>query len=480
MIFFMNRAMGIGNSGVEHAEFYRAKLFDRLGIDYRFVMLDVVRELREAMAKWQIKNRKMINIWEYFTFGDDYLRHGIEDLITPKDHTLIDGTNTYRIQEYITSGGLRIVNHLVKYPDKHKKSNVLLVSTGRTEIFNQRTGEKRVMFSYVDDQHRGMLMKDIHLYNQNGQHLFFANEVLMIRYFMNKLNDFFGHNSTFIIDRGEGVEMAIDYHRPVGSHIVNIVHADHLSDRDDPKNPLWNNHYEYLLTRLNRVDRVVVATKLQREDLIRDFPQYAKKFVAIPVGGVRDQKTAPVKTAVGDPIRLITASRLASEKHIDLIIRAVAALNKDGVHYTLDIYGGGGEEMKLNQLIDKLHAGDYVKMKGQTNQLDKLYPKYDAFVSASFSEGFGLTYIEALNAGLPVVTYKARFGAMELIKDNVNGFLQDFKRDDTQYNVDQMVTGLKRLKAADYQKLCGQTFSSVAAFQNHRIAGEWRKMLDEL
>ncbi len=136
--------------------------------------------------------------------------------------------------------------------------------------------------------------------------------------------------------------------------------------------------------------------------------------------------------------------------------------------------------MKLNQLIDKLHAGDYVKMKGQTNQLDKLYPKYDAFVSASFSEGFGLTYIESLNAGLPVVTYKARFGAMELIKDNVNGFLQDFKRDDTQYNVNQMVTGLKRLKAADYQKLCGQTFSSVAAFQDHRIAGEWRKMLDEL
>ena len=69
---------------------------------------------------------------------------------------------------------------------------------------------------------------------------------------------------------------------------------------------------------------------------------------------------------------------------------------------------------------------------------------------------------------------------MELIKDNVNGFLQDFKRDDTQYSVDQMVTGLKRLKVADYQKLCGQTFSSVADFQDHRIAGEWRKMLDEL
>lgn len=324
-------------------------------------------------------------------------------------------------------------------------------------------------------------MKDIHLYNEDGKHLFFANEVLMIRYFMNKLNDFFGHNSVFMIDRGEGVEMAIDYHRPVGSHIVNMIHADHLSDRDDPKNPLWNNHYEYLLTRLDRVDRVVVATKLQREDLIRDFPQYAKKFVAIPVGGVRDRHEVPAKPKkLGDPVRLITASRLASEKHIDLIIRAVAALNKDAVHYTLDIYGGGGEEMKLNNLIQELHAGDYVHMKGQTNQLDKIYPTYDAFVSASFSEGFGLTYIEALNAGLPVVTYNARFGALELIKDNVNGFLQSFKRNDTQYNVDQMVEGLKRLKAADYQKLCQQTISSVAEFQDKRIAEEWRKMLDEL
>lgn len=480
MIFFMNRAMGIGNSGVEHAEFYRAKLFDRMGIDYRFVMLDVVRELREAMDKWQIKNANMINIWEYFTFGDEYLRHGIRDLITPSEKTLIDRTDTHRIQTYITSSGLRIENHLVKYPDKHKNSKILLVSTGRTEIFNQHTGEKRVMFSYVDDQHRGMLMKDIHLYNEGGRHLFFANEVLMIRYFMNKLNDFFGHNSIFMVDRGEGVEMAVDYHRPAGSHLINLVHADHLSDRDDPKNPLWNNHYEYMLTRLDRTDRVVVSTKLQREDLIRDFPQYANKFVAIPVGGVRDRDEAPAKTQLGDPIRLITASRLASEKHIDLIVRAVAALNQNGVHYTLDIYGGGSEMAKLKKLIEELHADGYVVLKGQSNQLDKIYPEYDAFVSASFSEGFGLTYIEALNAGLPVVTYKARFGALELIEDNVNGFLQDFKRDDTQFNVDQMVTGLKRLKSADYQKLSAQTFSSVAEFQDHRIADEWRKMLNEL
>ena len=29
MNFFVNKAMGIGNSGVEHAQFYRAACFDR-------------------------------------------------------------------------------------------------------------------------------------------------------------------------------------------------------------------------------------------------------------------------------------------------------------------------------------------------------------------------------------------------------------------------------------------------------------------
>ncbi|PPJ67271.1 glycosyl transferase, partial [Staphylococcus haemolyticus] len=102
------------------------------------------------------------------------------------------------------------------------------------------------------------------------------------------------------------------------------------------------------------------------------------------------------------------------------------------------------------------------------------------FISGSFSEGFGLTYIEALNAGLPIVTYKARFGAMELIKEGVNGYLKDFSRNDDTYNVQQLTEGIRQLVATDLNQLKANTRKSVRMFQDTIIAEKWSELIDAL
>ena len=56
------------------------------------------------------------------------------------------------------------------------------------------------------------------------------------------------------------------------------------------------------------------------------------------------------------PYSILTASRLASEKHIDWIIEAVVKARQRIPQLTLDIYGKGGEEKKLRGLIRKLGA----------------------------------------------------------------------------------------------------------------------------
>ncbi|KRK96870.1 glycosyltransferase [Secundilactobacillus odoratitofui DSM 19909 = JCM 15043] len=478
MNFFLNRAMGIGNSGVEHAEFYRAKRFEQAGLPYRFVFTDLVPELHVAMAKWHIKNQNVINMWEYFVLGDDYLKHGVTNAVSATSQMVIDDTNTNRKQDEITDSGIHIVRHFVKYPAT--KGDILIVSTARVELYNQVTGERRATFETIEDDHENHVILNIHLFNQNGRHLFFRNEVMLQRYFLTQLDAAFEGDSTFIIDRDEITEAALLNHRPEGAHIVEVIHADHLSDRDDPTHPLWNNYYEYMLTHLEAVDRVVVATELQRQDLLIDFPEDADKFVTIPVGGIRDQQALHTSDKRGVPLKLVSISRLADEKHIDFAIKAVTQLHDAGEAITLDVYGQGGEQQHLEDVIHAGHAEAYVQLKGQTHTPATIYPKYDAFISASYSEGFGLTYIEALNAMLPVITFKARFGALELIRDGENGFLQDFKRGDETYNVAQLVSGIKRLLAADYTTLHKNTQAGIDKYRDANIAKEWEALLHAL
>lgn len=81
----------------------------------------------------------------------------------------------------------------------------------------------------------------------------------------------------------------------------------------------------------------------------------------------------------------------------------------------------GGDEAKLKGLIGRLGCADYVHLMGQ-QKLDDVYKHYDAYVAASQSEGFGLTLMEAIGSGLPIVGFDVRYGNQTFIDDGQNGY----------------------------------------------------------
>ena len=99
---------------MEHAQFYRAACFDRKNIPYKYIFMELVKNLHEAMAAWKIPDSKVISMWEYFALEGDYLRQGAKANFTAKQDLLVDATNTHRIKETITSSGLKIVEHMEK------------------------------------------------------------------------------------------------------------------------------------------------------------------------------------------------------------------------------------------------------------------------------------------------------------------------------------------------------------------------------
>lgn len=482
MIFFVNGTIGMGNSGVEHAEFYRGKVLDQAQLPYRYLFYRLNRDLQAPMRRWGLANEQVINMWEYFALGEDYLKHGAQKFYKHSTQLVIDSTNTHRKRDTYTESGLHVVDHMIKHPDKHKKSKILLVGSNHMEIFNRNTGQRMANFQFYDDQHRKVIIRNIHLYHQaGGEHLFFGNGMQLIRYFFERLNLAYNEKNIFMIDRGIDPEVALFPMHSDKVKIIDVIHADQLNNRKDPRYPLFNNYNEYLLTHLDGVDNVVTATEQQRQDMLIDFPGHDKQFVTIPVGGVRDDPQFDTTKQPHDPLRFITASRLAIEKHVAFIVKALVKLHDDdGVNLVFDIYGAGEEQKRIKQAIEDGHAGDYITLKGQSADLDTQYPKYDAYLSGSYSEGFGLTYIEALNAGLPIVTFNARFGAQELVTEGKNGFLADFNRTDADYSVNQLYLALKRLLAADYQQLRVNTLASIQRYQDHVIAADWRKLIDAL
>ncbi|GEL15416.1 glycosyltransferase family 4 protein [Pediococcus cellicola] len=102
---------------------------------------------------------------------------------------------------------------------------------------------------------------------------------------------------------------------------------------------------------------------------------------------------------------LLSLSRLAYEKNIQEVIKVFPKVLAKAPDSLLLIVGDGPARQSLEQQVRDLKISDYVKFAGEIDNdiVYRFYQMADLFVSASDSESQGLTYIEALAAGLKVV-----------------------------------------------------------------------------
>ena len=89
------------------------------------------------------------------------------------------------------------------------------------------------------------------------------------------------------------------------------------------------------------------------------------------------------------PFSIITASRLANEKHVDWLVKAVVKAKESLPQVNFDIFGTGAEESKLKAIIEENQAQDYIHLKGHQDLIE-VYKDYELYLSGSKSEGFGI------------------------------------------------------------------------------------------
>lgn len=277
-----------------------------------------------------------------------------------------------------------------------------------------------------------------------------------------------------IVDRALDV---IDGIYPVigDRRLYSVVHAEHFDLKQvDDGVLLWNNHYENVFTRPDMVDGFVVSTRRQKvrleSQLAVRFPADDFTVVCIPVGFV----TKPAAQPRYDRFAIVTASRLADEKHIDILIRAVRAARKALPRLRLDIYGEGNRG-RLLEVIRETQTHDCVRLMGH-QKLDGVLGSYGLYVSASTSEGFGLSLLEAMAEGLPVVGFDIDYGNREMVESGVNGRLVPctFSDRDVIGIADAVVAVLTSGSLDDMRK---QSLRKAQAYTAANVRGLWERLL---
>lgn len=120
---------------------------------------------------------------------------------------------------------------------------------------------------------------------------------------------------------------------------------------------------------------------------------------------------------------VLCSGRLAEEKHIDIVIRAIESVKRDFPKISLAITGGGTAEQSLRRLTADLKLENNIKFFGfvEPDRLIKIYQASDVYIIASTAETQSISLMKSMAVGLPVIGVNA-WALPEYINDD-NGFI---------------------------------------------------------
>jgi glycosyltransferase involved in cell wall biosynthesis len=174
----------------------------------------------------------------------------------------------------------------------------------------------------------------------------------------------------------------------------------------------------------NRCDLVIVPSK----SIVKELRKHKfTKPIKVLSNGVDLKNFSPKKNyRNGKVFKIIHIGRVGFEKNIDVIIRSFNLLLKEKENVSLKIVGDGPATNSLKNLAKSLGLSHKIKFVGYMSgkKLVNEYKSGDVFVAASTMETQGLTILEAMSCGLPVIGVN-KYAIPDLVKHNVNGYVAE-------------------------------------------------------
>jgi glycosyltransferase involved in cell wall biosynthesis len=161
--------------------------------------------------------------------------------------------------------------------------------------------------------------------------------------------------------------------------------------------------------------------------------------------------------------------RLTHQKGFDILLDAFAKIESSFPEWRLVIWGDGEDRAKLEAQRRTLGLEDRVEMPGVTAKPGQWGETTDGCVLSSRYEGWGIVLLEAMAAGLPVISFDCKWGPATMITHGEDGWLVPPE------NADALAESLSRLLSDDVLRtgLAEKAAETAKRYSKERILEQW-------
>ena len=229
---------------------------------------------------------------------------------------------------------------------------------------------------------------------------------------------------------------------------------------------------------INHSDRVTAVSESLKQDTLRLF-DIKTKIDVIP-NFIDTEKN----NRVGKPCErsllaqkeekiLTHISNFRPLKRVMDVIKIFEGLCSE-IDCKLMMVGDGPEKVKAIEYVENAGLEDKIMFLGNSNEIDKILCYSDLFLLPSEKESFGLSALEAMAHGVPVISSNAG-GISEVNIDGVSGYLADIG------DIDTMVVRAKELLSNDelHSEFKKQAKQQASKFSLEKIIGKYEAIYSD-